>query len=376
MKLDWNKNVMIEARDNILKNSNVSSTDETVLAFYNLNIDGKVKLHKLTKEELKEKNTNNNLTKIANLEILRQEFTKYINDPLIGGSQIISFIESLKYFSLDAKRIRVNNNKISNQDLFDTSYEVFGSINSYFEKCLDYIYQNKLVKVDNKQTNYCSRCTLDLSNGLGYVSITNFTSTNKLSSKESVFNHELGHSIITTTNGKFYYDEFPDLMEFHSLFMEIYTDKYLYEKTKNEKYLYSMSNLISFLKEYIMKIALMYEISKIKGDLSKEKIEEEITKNNYLSYFEADEIIDILSNGRNIYDLIVYLFSGCYALTLFEKDEEDMKKIISKTVFDEMNNFEDFLNIIDFDLTNPYIYFETFNEADVLIKKNIRKLKR
>lgn len=374
MKLDWDKNLMIKARENILKNDDITITDKTALAFYNFVIDNKVQLHKLTKEEIK--NSKNKLSNIEMLERARQEFIEYINDPLIGGSQIISFIESLKYLSLDAKRIKINNYYTSNQDLFDTSYEVFGSINPYFERCLDYIYQNKLVKVDKNKKDYCSRCILDLSNKLGYVLITNFNSTNKLSSKESVFNHELGHSIISTTNGKFYYDDCPDLEEFHSLFMQLYTDKYLYETTKNEKYLYSMNNLFSFLKEYIMKISLMYEISKIEGPLSLEKLQEETTKNNYLSYFSVEEIIDILLNGRSVYDLIIYLFSFCYVLTLFEKDESDMMKMVSSTVFDEINTFEEFLKIIDFDFTNPYIYFETFNEADVLLKKNIRKLKR
>ena len=374
MKLDWDKNLMIKARENILKNDDITITDKTALAFYNFVIDNKVQLHKLTKEEIK--NKKNNLSTIETLELARQEFIEYLNDPLIGGSQIISFIESLKYFSLDARRIKINNYNISNQDLFDTSYEVFGSINPYFERCLDYIYQNKLVKVDKKKVDYCSRCILDLSNELGYVLITNFAPSTKFGSKESIFNHELGHSIGTTTNGKFYYDDCPDLEEFHSLFMQLYTDKYLYEATKNEKYLYSINNLFSFLKEYIMKISLMYEISKIEGTLSLEKIKEETQKNNYLSYFEVEEIIDILLSGRSVYGLIIYLFSFCYVLKLFEKDEKDMKRMFSNTVFDEINTFEEFLSKIDFDFNNPYFYFESFNEADVLLKKNIRKLKR
>jgi len=53
-----------------------------------------------------------------------------------------------------------------------------------------------------------------------------------------------------------------------------------------------------------------------------------------------------------------------------------MKRMFSNTVFDEINTFEEFLSKIDFDFNNPYFYFESFNEADVLLKKNIRKLKR
>ena len=372
MKLDWDKNLMIEKREKLLQKDNLSSDDLEILKFYNFYIDNKVQVKKTNKEDKQ----NKELSDLKKLENERQTFLNYINDPEIGGDNIKYFIESLKYLALQSDYKHISNNKVTNQDLFDTSYLVFGSLSPYFERFLDYIYQNKLVKVSKNKVNYCSNTILDLYNKLGYSSITNYDFSKKINSKEGTFNHELAHSMINTTNGDFIYKENPDLTEFHSMFMSFYTDKFMYDKTNNKKYLYSLYNTLSILKEYIKKIALMNDISKIDGPLTNRKLKKEIENNIFLSSYNIDDIIDTLLNGRSIYYMIIYLFSSCYVFNLFDKDLNDMKKMFVDSVFNNFSTYEEFLKTIDFDYTDPYIYTNLFIEKDNEIKKMVRNLEK
>ncbi len=368
MKLDWDKKLMIEKRENLLQKDDLNSYDLEILKFYKFYIDKKVEVKKINREDKK----NKELSDLKKLEKERQVFLNYINDPEIGGDNIKFFIESLKCLALQSDYKNISNSRVTNQDLFDTSYLVYGSLSPYFERFLDYMYQNKLVKVSKNKVDSQTIC--DTYNKLGYSLITdNDLDTN---SKEGIFNHELAHSMITITNGDFIYKENPDLTEFHSMFMSFYTDKFMYDKTNNKKYLYSLYNTFSILKEYIIKIALMNDISKIDGHLTNRKIKKEIEKNIFLSSYNVDDIFDDLLNGISIYSMIIYLVSSCYALNLFNKDLNDMKKMFVDSVFNNFSTFEEFIKTIDFDYNDPYIYINLFAEKDFEVKKMVRNLEQ
>ena len=368
MKLNWDKNLMIEARDNLLKKENLDEYDESLIKslvkFYDRNIDNKVVVSKkqkeLTDEEILEE-----------FEYLRAEFIRFVKSYSFDTTSLINLIEGLKFLAQDYYLINVNNKKTTNQDLFDKSYQTFDSISPYLSKCLDYIYEKKLVKVVSHKTNVTPYCDTDIYNKLGYV----FIRKNHDRSLESELNHELGHSIINLTNGEFFYKDNSFLSEFDSVFMELYTDRYLYEKGNNIKYLYSYSNTINCLKSMIHSLAIVSEISKIDGDLTKKKIEKQLLRNYD---FEIEDFNAFGNSFLPYYKLdhFDYLIGACLSFNLFDKDTKDMKRMFTNSIFNEFNNNDEFFKSVDFDYKNPCFMCDIFNEESSNVKKIIRKLEK
>lgn len=366
MDLNWDKNVMIKARDNLLKKDFLSEVEKCHLKFYNQNIEGKVSVTKKAKD-LTEKEM------IDALEELVYEYKDFINCKADLSIQFKNLIEGLKYLVLDFdyKDIDIDNSKITSRELVEKSYEIFGNISPGLIKYLDFIYNNNLVKMVFHKTRESSSCETDVFNKLGFV----FAQNDDDYSSESMMNHELAHSIITTTNGEFYYLNCGYLTEFNSSFMGIYTDKYLYEKTKDIKYLHSYYNLLLAYQWYIYKFALINEISKIKGDLTKEKIEKQLINNYVYNYKDFNALAMHLINYYDFKN-ILYLIGSCCAFNMFENDLKDVKKMYTNTFFQEYKSYEDFFKSIDFDYKNPYIALDIFNKETVEVKQMIRKLEK
>jgi len=308
---------------------------------------------------------------IKAIEELMDEFKNFINDKTILSIQFKNLIEGLKFLVLDFDYKNIDNSKITSEELVSQSYEIFGGISPSLIKYLDFIYNNNLVKMILHKTRENGCCYTDVFNKLGFV----FAVNTDYCSSESMINHELAHSIITTTNGEFYYLNYDDLMEFNSSFMDVYTDKYLYEKKFDIKYLYSYYNLLSIYKSYIYWFAIMNETSKIKGTLTKEKIEEQLRNNYIYDYKDFNDFGTELLKNYNL-GYIVYLIGACCAFSMFEKDLKDMKRIYTNTFFQEYKSYEDFFKSIDFDYKNPYIALDIFNKETVEVKQMIRKLEK
>ena len=146
----------------------------------------------------------------------------------------------------------------SDNTLYETSLEVAEKIDKDLVKYLDYIYKNKLVNVDrqNIETSYCN---IDVYNKKGYV----YASPNNQSSMFSILNHELGHSVSNITNGYNIYYNLPSVAEFYSIYMQIFTDKYLYDKTHDNKYLISYYNYMMAYRQSILGLAVLNHIANL-----------------------------------------------------------------------------------------------------------------
>lgn len=361
MNLDWDKNTLIKCRDNLLQKSYTTGEDIYLRELYdNYIFNGLIEEF----DYFYDYDIEDIINKIDdNIEEYNNFFS---NLPSYYKNNLINLIDGCKYSKISFTPLK--NDSISNQQLVNTSYEIFSSISLSFIKYIDYIYKEKLVKVDYTKETVGPCCFLDLYNKKGFVYITNF---NKMS-KESVFNHELTHSIMIKANNDFININ-QELFEYHSSFLEIYTDRYLYNKTKDKKYLISSFNLLVFLKKYINEIKIINSLSKI-NILNKDNIINQIKKDfNIDISYNFTEFFNNYFKNYNIFEDFKYLLSICCSLDLLNKDEQDFKIIFTNLCFNEFSSKEDFLKETGFNLNNNYYMYDildkNFREKEVYIRK-------
>lgn len=367
MKLEWDKNTMKEAREKLLEKEKLTISDSLAIKFYNCNLDNKAKVIKISNKKLTDEEI------IEELEKKRQEFYSFTRDQIFNYKPYLNMLEELKYLALNYcinDDLKTNNSLVSNQDLFDTSYDVFGSISNYLERSLDYIYNQGLVKVVRKNSNKNSYCHLDIGNKLGFASIYK----QSYLALESVYNHELAHSITCINNPKFYFQNGYYFQEFSSTFMQYYTDNFLFNKTNNKKYLYSNYNAFDAYNYYIGKLSIMNELTKIKGRLTRKKIEDKIENTYGEVSKDFNESWNSFLEEYSLKDFY-YLIGICCTLNLFLMDPCDMKKKFNDTFFNDIKTVGDFYKTISYPYLDPYFTTDIFNEASSLAKKQVRKLK-
>ena len=365
MSLNWNKDVMLKCKQNLESKKNINESDEFLIDFYEEYLDNEKVCEEI--EILNEKEIIQILSELVlNYRILFSEFSKRY------AYNFYNLIDGLKTYCFDSLKtpIKLIKDKTSEEEIVALSYEVYNSISPDFNKCLSYIYDNGLVKVIDEYDETGSLCYMDYFNKKGFI----YFPVEEKKSNIASFNHELAHSITTYTNSHFFNSNY-DLSEFHSLFMEGYTDRYMYDKTKNEMFLHSQINSLDFLKTCIFNFSLVASLSHLKGKLTKEKIIDMIyisygidLKEDFVSYFNK------ILNEIDIFDNDNYLFSACCSFNLINNEDiEKIRKRFSSTCFDETLNRRDFFKTIDFNMINDYYFYDIlekqFKATDSLTRK-------
>lgn len=355
MKLDWDKNIMIKCRDILLKKDNLTQDDIDIINFYN---------SFLNKESIDEEE---NFSFLSNIELLQKleekkaEYKIFINSlPHKIRNNLYTLIDSCKsnYYNDDDKINYLSKEKVNNKDLFNTSYEVFESISPYFNECLSYIYKNNLVKITKGYGR--PYCITDCYNKKGFVLLKRSCEN----TTESSYNHELAHSIIALLNGEFFYNKEDFLAEFHSSFMQFYTDLFLYKKTYDYKYLISYENYLIFIKTYLLTFAIIDELSNIKGNLNITKIENQFLKTFNIRLYDFNFYFNNFLNDYNGKENYTYLLSGFCSLNLINNNDiEEVKRTFTDSSFNNFLTKEEFFKAIDFNIDSDYYMLDILNKS-------------
>lgn len=366
MNLNWDKKVIEECKRNLQNKKYKDESDYFIIQFYEDFLSdtpeleeeypyyNKKQIIKMIKDEiLNYRDLINELPEkyIINLLILMEGFGK-------------KFIKEEDRFLYEIK------DNTSNEELISSSNEIYQDISSDFNDSLEYIYENGLIRIDNSKEEKNPECFCDIYNKKGFVYYPTFLSSSRI----SCYNHELAHSIITKTNGDFYLEKNEDLSEFHSIFMENYSDNYMYDKTKNKMFLYSKYNSLDRFKNYIRNFAIISSLSTIEKNITKEEIIKKLytdfgidLSKNFNNYF--NNIIDSL----DIMDNYCYLFDACLSLNLLNKENlSEIKNRFSKSCFNNITRRKDFFKLIGFYINSDYYLYDIldneFKNMDRLIR--------
>ena len=369
MKLNWDLERIKECKDKIMQKSHLEIYDKEILDAYN-NILG-LKKNYDEEEFLK----NDYLTDSMCLEILKsykEEYMYFISKYLTKEEEynLVYAIRFLKNIFQDYDNIKLNKKNISNKQLYNTSSDVFQSISPYLDKVITYAYQNNLIQVtDDKESVSC--CYNDIYNNLGFVKLTCFN--DYYNSKESVLCHELGHLTMSVLgNGDFMYNKYLKYREFTSLYMQLYTDKYLYSKTNDNRYLISYYNCINYYKEMLVKFSIIDNLTKINGKLTKNKVLNSLQNNCDMEIDNLKILAEILD--QDVASSLIYLLNMCHVINLMNQDDkEKVRRCFIDSVFTLHSTDKEFLDTICFNKNDELQFTNSFNETSVTLNKALRK---
>ena len=150
----------------------------------------------------------------------------------------------------------------------------------------------------------------------------------------SILNHELGHSVSNITNGYNIYYNLPSVAEFYSIYMQIFTDKYLYDKTHDNKYLISYYNYMMAYRQSILGLAVLNHIANL----------------------------DNINIG--------YLFSFCSSMKVLNDGDN---KLYKKALSEDIDSVSKFYNTLGIDIKNSELFLEIFCKENEKLEKLIRK---
>lgn len=367
MKLTWDKKVIEECKNNLLGKKNITDEELFLVEFYE---------NYLTDfyEELEEPNLNQKEVlktlkdEVSNYKLLMTELPKKYK------INLLLLMEGLKNdcFNEKERELIDINDTTPIKELVSLSYEVYNNISDKFNNVLSFIYNNNLVEVDKENEIDGPVCYCDTYNKMGFVYFPFYDD----SSLTSCFNHELAHSIITNLNGDFYIDENYDLSEFHSIFMENYTDRYMYAKTKDNLYLASEYNSLDRFKEEIKALLIISSLSELK----------KFTKPEIIKKMNNDFNLDITNNFNNFFNNLLngidvnlsylYLLGACCSINLLNKDDlKSVKEKFTKTCFNNITRRKDFFNLIGFYINNDYYMYDILDKEFKNKKELIRNIK-
>ncbi len=369
MKLNWDLEKIKECKENIMKKKHLGIYEKEILEAYN-------NILSLKKTPCKEEIfTNDYLTDNICLEILKkykEEYMYFISEYLTKEESynLVYAIRFLKNIFQDYDIIKLNKKYLSNEYLYNTSSDVFKSISPYLEKVITYAYQNNLIQVtDDKEALSC--CYNDIYNKLGFIKLT--CSNDYCNSKESVLCHELGHLTMSVLgNGNFIYNKYLKYREFTSLYMQLYTDKYLYDKTNDNRYLISYYNCINYYKEFLVKFSIIDNLTKINGRLTKNKVLDGIQNNCDMEIDDLKVLLEVLD--IDVAQDIIYLLNMCHVINLTNQDDEEkIRRCFIDSVFNFPSTDKEFLDIIGFNKNDELQFTNSFNETSVTLNRTLRK---
>ncbi len=383
MKLNWDKKQMEEYYNTLINKRKPDIYDAVIINLYDSYINNCYNLtHSTKKEEIEEYNKiclldqTEKKTRKDYIEMIEQkcdEFCSYYSYlPKKFLESLIILITSLgKLYFDQGYEYKLKPQKITDMELKLQSYEIFNEISEKFIPYLDYVYKNKLIKVKKSRDIFSidSCCFFDMTNNSGYAYI------NKKDGKmESVYNHELMHSITLNINKSMLENSnYTILTEAHPIYIGMYTNKSFYEKTNNLDYLKDNYNYLDYLKEIIVDLNTIFNLIQLKSTtkLTKNKIENLIFQTEYQEchFNEFAEYINSIDAATSL----EYLTCGIIALSLLDQDSEKSKKLFTDSIFNDYGTFYKFLKKIEFNLKDPYYSCNLFNETQCEINKFIRK---
>jgi len=366
MNFNWDKKLIVECKNNLLNKKNITDEELFLVEFY---IDFLTDF----KEDVEEQRLNQKEI----IDILKEEVANYkklmVELPKKFKVNLLTLIEGLSKECFNEKeRILMDiNDSTKTEEFVFLSHEIYEDISNKFNDVLSYIYNNNLVKIDMKDNADGPICYCDIYNKKGFVYIPFYNESSFI----SCLNHELAHSIITYLNGNFYIDKNFDFSEFHSIFMENYTDRYMYQKTKDNMYLYSEYNSLDRFKDEIKSLAIISSLSDVKKFTKYEiikKMNDDFgidLSDDFNKYFNG--IIDRI----DIYLNYMYVFGACCSINLLNKEDLNfIKEKFTKTCFNNITRRKDFFNLIGFYINNDYYMYDILNKEFNTKKELIRKI--
>lgn len=382
MILNWDKKQMKTYCQNLRNKKSLTEFDFLAFEFYDTYLNDKYSFDYNTKDQYEDELTLQEEDRIVSINEIKDK-CKEFKELFIGNYSTHiykSFITLLKYAGRTnyglKQEISVQQKEITDEEFIDQSYQMFGSISSKFNPFLNYIYENKLVKIkkDIDILDEPSFCLPDLHNKVGYVYL---NEKEKDSTLESAYNHELMHSLTCNINPKMYQSDSPifenfDLInEAHAIYMLFYTNQQLYEKSKDINYIISNYNYINYLQRIIFYFNVIYLISDLK-EINQNNIEDVLYNrlNLVIEDFNgfATTIVD-----ESIEKYLKYLFSGLVALHLLEQDFAKSRELFTDSIFNDYKSVNRFLRKIEFNLKDDYYACRLFNRVNCRIEAFIRK---
>lgn len=372
---NWDKKIMEHNLDALLAKKHLTECDNEMIDFYTMELNQDFlskeerQYHKLSKKEI-----------LDNLNMNREDLAFYYTTvfPKNIGTQFYNLIEALgPLYTLKMYHEPLQNfskNKV-NKTFIDMSYDIFDSLSNDYSTYLDHIYENKLIKVKKSKDiiTYNSCCFCDITNTTGFV----YINPNHKYSNESVYNHELTHSLITKLNPPIIINEKLNFMgEAHTIFIGAYTDSKLYEKTKDPNFLISTYNYSLYLRQAISTLYFYQKISQLEH-LSINKIKKilETSLNisfnddeSFINYLEALSQADILTNFK-------YVASSLISVHLLNLDDEKQKTLFNKSLFDKATTVNKLFKLVEFPTKDKYYACDAFNKYELDIHMKVRERK-
>lgn len=305
---------------------------------------------------------------IKRLKNLSFSYKKILNNmPSYEKEMLLNMTEALNDSFINSCTKSFNETIPSDDILYETSLEVAEKLDKDLIKYLDYIYKNNLVNVD-RQNLEISYCNIDIYNKKGYV----YASSNNQNSMFSILNHELGHSVSNITNGYNIFYNMKQVAEFYSLYMQIFTDKYLYDKTHDNKYLISYYNYMMAYRQTISSLAILNDIANL-DNINKDSVREMLYENYKIKPSSFKNYLERLMYMFECYTVeenIGYLFSFCSSMKVLNDGDN---KLYKKALNEDINSVPKFYNALGIDIKNSELFVEIFCKENEKLEKLVRE---
>ena len=371
---DWDKKIMQENLDKLLKKSNKNAYDEQLIEFYTYNLMSNTLQVEPIYHKMKTKEVINEIKYDCDalLDIFYKLFPKTILNQLY---LLIEGLGQMSVYSRECeKQLNIKKCRISDE-FKDISYDTFLSLSLVYKEYLDYIYSNNLVKVkkSNDKVIYPSECHCDFENNMGFV----YINSNHKYSNEAVFNHELTHSLTTILNKSLLNDQkLVFLSEAHSIFIGEYTNNRLYEKTKDKNYLIANYNYCYNLKMSIFILYFYLEIAKL-PKITLSKLSDIISARMNIKFDDDKNLKEFLFGISQSYPIkhTIYLLSSLASIHMLNQDEEKQKNSFNKSMLTNATTIYNFFKTIDYPVRDKYYACEMFNRYEIDKKSIVRERK-
>ncbi len=353
MRLKWDKNRLLECKENIkrIKKSDIFEDlfSKELMLMYDVLL-GNTKILDPDDDQP---------YGIKDLKAIIKDYNKYIINsfnPKFAKAYTYLFEYYGKMCS-DSKEYKIRQ-IITDEELSKSCYDTYLSIDKSFKDPIDFLHNKKQIHVDrDNELGLSSRCSCDPYNNTGFSYI-NMRET--FHTKESIFNHEVAHAIGAMSKNSFYREN-EIYNEMHSIFMSLYTNEYLYQKTKNPIYLQGNLNYLNYLISLINKLNLMDIISNQKT-ITTESVIENIRATLGLKITDLSYFISTLCETDTETNF-QYLISGVLALQMLSFDEEKQKYLFKKTLYKDYQNEDELLKDIEFNDEDEFGFINLFHDS-------------
>ena len=353
MRLKWDKNRLLECKENIkrIKKSDIFEDIFTkeLIAMYDALL-GNIK---------RKDQDEDRIYGIKDLKRITKDYDEYMADYFnpVFAKAYTYLLEYYGKMCLDSKEYRIKQTT-SDEELLRACYETYLSIDKSFQEQLDFLSTKKQIHVDrNNEIGLDSRCLCDPYNNTGFVYI---NTRDTFHTKESIFNHEVAHALVNMSENSFY-NENETYFELHSIFIYLYTNEYMYRKTKNPLYIQGNLNYLNYLMSLINKLNVIDIISNQKI-VTEESVIQNIGEKLGLKITDMNYFISALYE-TDVDTYFTYLLSGVLALQMLSFDEEKGKYLFKKTMYNNYKDEEELLKDLEFDCNDEFSMINLFQDT-------------